>query len=111
MAIQAPPGPGGGVGARILLRRGDALATVQSNISAHVARLEKELGTPLATARPAGSRPKASRRRPRYRILGEIDAVTARPGALRQDVGGTVRIGMIGTMARWITPVLLADLS
>jgi molybdenum-dependent DNA-binding transcriptional regulator ModE len=25
----------------------DALGTVQSNISAHVARLEKELGTPL----------------------------------------------------------------
>jgi DNA-binding transcriptional LysR family regulator len=90
----------------------DALGTVQSNISAHVARLEKELGTPLvdrsASRLTAEGEVVAARA---YRILGEIDAVTADLGALREDVGGTVRIGMIGTMARWITPVLLADLS
>ena len=90
----------------------DALGTVQSNISAHVARLEKELGTPLVD-RSAGKLTAegevvAARA---YRILGEIDAVTADLGALREEVGGTVRIGMIGTTARWITPVLLADLS
>lgn len=90
----------------------DALGTVQSNISAHVARLEKELGTALVD-RSAGKLTAegevvAARA---YRILGEIDAVTADLGELRQEVGGTVRIGMIGTTARWITPVLLADLS
>jgi DNA-binding transcriptional LysR family regulator len=90
----------------------DALGTVQSNISAHVARLEKELGTVLVD-RSAGrltaeGEVVAARA---YRILGEIDAVTADLGALREEVGGTVRIGMIGTTARWITPVLLADLS
>src|SRR5580698_7590627 len=90
----------------------DALGTVQSNISAHVARLEKELGTVLVD-RSAGrltaeGEVVAARA---YRIIGEIEAVTADLGALREEVGGTVRIGMIGTTARWITPVLLADLS
>jgi len=90
----------------------DALGTVQSNISAHVARLEKELGTTLVD-RSAGrltaeGEVVAARA---YRILAEIDAVTADLGALKEEVGGTVRIGMIGTTARWITPVLLADLS
>ena len=83
----------------------DALGTVQSNVSAHVARLERELGTPLVD-RSAGrltaeGEVVAARA---YRILGEIDAVTADLGALRKEVGGTVRIGMIGTTARWITP-------
>jgi LysR family hydrogen peroxide-inducible transcriptional activator len=90
----------------------DALGTVQSNVSAHVARLEKELGTSLVD-RSAGrltaeGEVVAARA---YRILGEIDAVSADLGALREEVGGTVRIGMIGTTARWLTPVLLADLS
>lgn len=90
----------------------DSLGTVQSNISAHVARLEKELGTALVD-RSAGKLTAegevvAARA---YRILGEIDAVSADLGELRQEVGGTVRIGMIGTTARWITPVLLADVS
>jgi DNA-binding transcriptional LysR family regulator len=90
----------------------DALGTVQSNISAHVARLEKELGTSLvdrAAGRLTAEGEVVAARA--YRILGEIDAVTADLGALRQEVGGTVRIGMLGTTARWITPVLLADLS
>jgi DNA-binding transcriptional LysR family regulator len=90
----------------------DALGTVQSNVSAHVARLERELGTALVD-RSAGRLTAegvvvAARA---YRILGEIEAVSADLGALREEVGGTVRIGMIGTTARWITPVLLADLS
>src|SRR5271168_335246 len=71
----------------------DALGTVQSNVSAHVARLEKELGTTLVD-RSAGrltaeGEVVAARA---YRILGEIDAVTADLNALHQDVGGTVRI-------------------
>ena len=78
----------------------DSLGTVQSNISAHVARLEKELGTALVD-RSAGKLTAegdvvAARA---YRILGEIDAVSADLGELRQEVGGTVRIGMIGTTA------------
>ena len=90
----------------------DALGTVQSNVSAHVARLERELGTLLvdrAAGRLTGEGEVVVARA--YRILGEVEAVTADLGALRADVGGTVRIGIVGTTARWITPVLLAELS
>ncbi len=90
----------------------DALGTVQSNISAHVARLERELATTLVD-RSAGrltaeGEVVVSRA---YRVLGEIDALTADIGALREEVAGTVRLGMIGTTARWLLPLLLADLA
>ncbi|HUC36795.1 MAG TPA: LysR family transcriptional regulator [Acidimicrobiales bacterium] len=90
----------------------DSLGTVQSNISAHVARLEKEVGAVLVD-RSAGrltSEGEVVLARA-YRVLGEIEALTADLGALREEVGGTVRIGMIGTTARWLAPLLLADLS
>ena len=90
----------------------DALGTVQSNVSAHVARLERELGTTLidrSAGRLTGEGEVVAARA--YRILGEVEAVTADLGALRADVGGTVRMGIVGTTARWITPVLLAELS
>ena len=90
----------------------DSLGTVQSNVSAHVARLEKELGTALVDR--AGGRLTAEGEvvvARAYRILAETEAVTADLGALRAEVGGTVRIGIVGTTARWITPLLLAALS
>jgi DNA-binding transcriptional LysR family regulator len=90
----------------------DALGTVQSNISAHVARLEKELGTTLvdrSAGRLTAEGEVVTARA--YRVLGELDALTADLGALREEVGGTVRVGIVGTIARWITPVLLGDLS
>lgn len=90
----------------------DAIGTVQSNVSAHVARLERELGATLIE-RPGGRLTTegdivVSRA---YRVLGEVEALTADIGALRQEVAGTVRCGMIGTVARWIVPMLLSDLS
>lgn len=90
----------------------DALGTVQSNISAHVARLEKELGTLLvdrSAARLTAEGEVVVARA--YRVLAEIDALSADVGALREEVAGTVRIGVVGTIARWITPVLLGDLA
>ena len=90
----------------------DALGTVQSNVSAHVARLERELGATLIE-RPGGRLTTegdivVSRA---YRVLGEVEALTADIGALRQELAGTVRCGMIGTIARWVVPILLTDLS
>ena len=90
----------------------DSLGTVQSNVSAHVARLEKEVGCQLVD-RSAGrltSEGEVVVARA-YRVLGEIEAVTADLGALREEVGGTVRVGMIGTTARWLVPLLLGNLS
>jgi len=87
----------------------EALHTVQSNVSAHVARLEKELGVTLVD-RQAGRLTLegaivASRAQ---RIRGELDGVVADLAALRDEIVGTVRLGVIGTTARWLVPRLLA---
>ena len=90
----------------------DHLGTVQSNISAHVARLERELGTTLvdrsAGRLTADGEVVVARA---YRVMGELDALVADVGALREAVAGNVRVGMIGTTARWLVPMLLADLA
>ena len=90
----------------------DSLGTVQSNISAHVARLEREIGAVLID-RSAGRLTSEGELvvARAYRVLGELAALKADLGALREEVGGTVRIGMIGTTARWLVPLLLADLT
>ena len=90
----------------------DHLGTVQSNISAHVARLERELGTTLID-RSAGrltvdGEVVVARA---YRVIGELDALVADVGALREAVAGNVRVGILGTTARWLVPMLLAELS
>jgi DNA-binding transcriptional LysR family regulator len=89
-----------------------ALHTVQSNVSSHVARLEKELGVPLVD-RQAGQLTEEGQavvERAR-RISGELEAIVADVAALRNEVAGTVRVGVIGTTARWLTPLLLERLA
>jgi DNA-binding transcriptional LysR family regulator len=86
----------------------DALHTVQSNVSAHIARLEKELGSTLVDRGQSRltEEGEAVARRAR-RILFEFDAVKADVAAMRDEVAGDVRIGLIGTTARWIVPEVL----
>ena len=89
----------------------DALGTVQSNISAHVARLERELEVGLVD-RPSGRLTEegevvVGRAR---RMMAELDAMVADVVAMRHEVRGTVRLGMIGTTGRWLTPRLFAQL-
>ena len=84
------------------------LNTVQSNISAHVARLERELGAPLIDRADGrlteeGTVVVARARR----ILSELDALVSDVAACKDEVTGTVRIGMIGTTARWLVPRLM----
>jgi LysR family hydrogen peroxide-inducible transcriptional activator len=86
----------------------DALATVQSNVSAHVKKLERELGCELvdrASGRltEAGELVVARSRR----VQAELDAMLSDVLALTRDVAGTVRIGIIGTTARWLVPQLI----
>ena len=86
----------------------DHLGTVQSNVSAHVARLERELGAPLidrSNGRLTEEGEVAVARG--RRILYELDALVSDVAACQDEVTGTVRIGMIGTTARWITPQLI----
>ena len=89
----------------------DALHTVQSNVSTHIARLERELGVTLVD-RAAGRLTEegevvVARAR---RIAGELDALVADVASLRSDVSGAVHLGVIGTTGRWLLPPLLATM-
>lgn len=86
----------------------DALHTVQSNVSTHIARLERELGAILVD-RAAGRLTEegdvvVARAR---RIAAELDALVADVASLRSDVTGNVHLGVIGTTGRWLVPPLL----
>ena len=41
------------------------------------------------------------------RILSELDALVSDVAACKDEVTGTVRVGMIGTTARWLVPRLM----
>ena len=86
----------------------DALSTVQSNISAHMKKLEQELNAELVD-RSTGALTETGRlvvARAR-RARAELDALMSDVLALHHDVAGSVRIGIIGTTARWLVPRLL----
>ena len=87
----------------------DALHTVQSNVSTHLARLERELGATLVQRPGCALTPEGevvlNRAR---RVTAELDAIAADVAALRQEVTGSVRLGLIGTTGRWLAPHLLA---
>ena len=90
----------------------DHLGTVQSNVSAHMARLERELSATLVDRGAGRLTEEGELALARaYRVLSELEALATDVGALRAEVTGTVRVGMIGTTARWLVPALLADLS
>ena len=85
-----------------------SLHTVQSNVSSHLARLERELGVTLfdRTGGYLTEEGQAVVRRAR-RVQVELDALGADVAALRDEVAGTVRLGCIGTSARWLVPLVL----
>lgn len=85
-----------------------ALHTVQSNISTHVARLEREVGATLVD-RTTGELTNAGELvvgRAR-RIQTELEALTADVTSSLGEVSGQVRLGIIGTTGRWLLPALL----
>lgn len=88
-----------------------ALDTVQSNVSAHIARLEKELGTTLVdratgTLTDEGEMVLTRARR----ILHEMEDIDADIHSLGETATGDCRIGTLGTTARWLMPPLLNSL-
>jgi LysR family hydrogen peroxide-inducible transcriptional activator len=85
-----------------------ALHTVQSNVSTHVARLERELDVTLVdrTTGRLTEEGEAVVGRAR-RIYGELDALVADVASVNSEVTGTARLGIIGTTARWLTARLL----
>ena len=89
-----------------------ALNTVQSNISAHVSRLEKELGVVLVdrgsgTLTDEGEMVLTRARR----ILHEMEDIDTDIHSLGEEANGDCRIGTLGTTARWLMPPLLNSLT
>lgn len=85
-----------------------ALGTVQSNVSAHISRLEKELGASLID-RQNGELTEdgvlvVERAR---RIIHELQDIEADIHSTDTEVAGETRLGCIGTTGRWLMPRLL----
>jgi LysR family hydrogen peroxide-inducible transcriptional activator len=81
-------------------------------VSSHIARLERELSVQLVD-RHSGQlteEGQAVLERAR-RVSSEIEAAVADVAALRHEIAGTARIGMIGTTARWLAPPLLGRMA
>jgi LysR family hydrogen peroxide-inducible transcriptional activator len=89
-----------------------ALGTVQSNGSAHVARLDRELGAELVdratTTATAEGELVLERAR---RIESEFESLEADVASMRDVISGDVRLGSIGTTARWLVPPLMNGLN
>jgi DNA-binding transcriptional LysR family regulator len=89
-----------------------ALHTVQSNVSTHIANLERELGTPLVD-RATGQLTEAGELvvgRAR-RVQAELEALSADVASSLGEISGQVRLGVIGTTGRWLVPMLLSELA
>src|SRR5438874_4463124 len=90
----------------------DVLHTVQSNVSTHVARLERELGAQLIDRNGCQLTEEGQAVVDRARrIVGELEAIRTDVAAIRHEVVGTVRLGLIGTTARWLVPLLLGRMA
>lgn len=89
-----------------------ALHTVQSNISAHIARLEAELGATMVdrTTGQVTEEGAVALVRAR-RIQAELAAIVDDVGSMHHEVSGHVRLGVIGTTARWLVPVMMEQLA
>ncbi len=85
-----------------------ALHTVQSNISTHVAKLERDLGVELVDRSnnrlTAEGEVVVARAR---RIAAELRALTSDVASVQAEVVGTAVLGLIGTTGRWLTPTLV----
>ncbi|MGH9193874.1 MAG: LysR family transcriptional regulator, partial [Acidimicrobiales bacterium] len=84
------------------------LHTVQSNVSTHIARLERELGATLVD-RATGALTEegevvVDRAR---RVHHELESLRADVASMLHEVSGQVRLGCIGTASRWLLPNLL----
>lgn len=91
----------------------DALGTVQSNVSAQLQALEKELQTTLVVRSRQGARLTEQGRvvvDRSKRIMSEIDSMLVDLSMLQGLKRGHASIGVIGTASRWIVPTLVQEM-
>jgi len=89
-----------------------SLHTVQSNISTHISRLEKELEVSLIDRRTGVLTEEGNLVVERARrVQTELESISLDVEALHSEVSGTVRLGVIGTTGRWVSPILLESMT
>ncbi|MFP3907071.1 MAG: LysR family transcriptional regulator [Acidimicrobiales bacterium] len=85
-----------------------ALHTVQSNVSTHIARLEDELGATLVDRRTGRLTDEGSAVVERgRRVQAELEAMAVDVASMGEVIAGTARVGVIGTVGRWLVPRLV----
>ncbi len=90
----------------------ESLHTVQSNISTHIARLEKELSVALIDRRTGILTEEGELVVERARrVQTELESIALDVEALHSEVSGVVRLGVIGTTGRWVSPILLGAMT
>ena len=89
-----------------------ALSTVQSNISAHISRLENELAT-ILVERSTGRLTQDGQTVVDHarQVFIQIQDIAAAVESNEKDIAGETRLGCIGTTGRWLMPRLLPALA
>jgi molybdate transport repressor ModE-like protein len=89
-----------------------ALGTVQSNVSAHISRLEKDLGVSLVDRQSGNLTEEGAVVVERARrIIHDLQDIEADIHSTDTVVEGETRLGCLGTTGRWLMPTLLPALS
>jgi LysR family hydrogen peroxide-inducible transcriptional activator len=84
------------------------LHTVQSNVSTHIARLERELGATLVDRANGALTEEGEVVVDRVRrVQRELESLRSDVASMLHEVSGQVRLGCIGTASRWLLPNLL----
>ena len=84
------------------------LHTVQSNVSTHIARLERELEATLVDRASGALTEEGEVVVDRVRrVQRELEALRSDVASMLHEVSGQVRLGCIGTASRWLLPNLL----
>ena len=88
-----------------------ALHTVQSNVSNHVAKLEKELGIVLLDRKTMQPTPEGQTVIERARrIKNEVEAISGDLVNINEEIDGQIKLGCVGITSRWIINPLLTKL-
>jgi DNA-binding transcriptional LysR family regulator len=91
----------------------DQLRTSQSNVSEQVRQLEAELGVPLIVRNRRGAIPTEFGTRVIERarhIRHEIDALHQDISMLQNLQTGNATVGVVGTVSRWLVPLVVAEM-